>query len=348
MKRRIVCIFVLTVLILSVCGCEKKNEAKENVAATNEIKEDGIETAPEEELGEIEEAVDKEIDEKEEIAGTKAEGFDQFEGTYAFRSGVGAWATEVTLSKDGSFTGEYHDTDMGDMNEEYPNGTVYSCVFEGKFKDLEPVDDYVFTAKLDYIKTEEKDVSEEIIDGTRYIYSDPYGFDDADEFEFYLPGKPMSELSEAFLSWMSCRMLPIPPAVLISPAFYNVGGQQGFEMTSIPEKIEVPQSLDVELYQLSGEYIGENGLTLYVSMYTDVPEDDEVGCYSWEEDADSYAYRPEGKVLSRDGKLYFKVEYWDEYTIVITNNEDGKVEFSVYDEYGEYFGAFKMTEHFES
>lgn len=52
---------------------------------------------------------------------------------FVFSSGVGAWATSMTLEQDGAFSGEYYDADMGVCDEDYPNGTVYICDFRGGF-----------------------------------------------------------------------------------------------------------------------------------------------------------------------------------------------------------------------
>ena len=59
-------------------------------------------------------------------------------GTYPidmiFSSGAGGWSTTLTLSQDGSFTGAFSDSEMGERDEnEYPNGTVYVCNFSGQF-----------------------------------------------------------------------------------------------------------------------------------------------------------------------------------------------------------------------
>lgn len=55
---------------------------------------------------------------------------------FVFSSGVGAWATSMTLEQDGAFSGEYYDADMGVCDEDYPNGTVYICDFRGGFRTL--------------------------------------------------------------------------------------------------------------------------------------------------------------------------------------------------------------------
>ena len=44
---------------------------------------------------------------------------------FLFTSGAGGWSTQLSLNRDGSFTGEFHDSEMGDRTEEYPNGSVY-------------------------------------------------------------------------------------------------------------------------------------------------------------------------------------------------------------------------------
>ncbi len=121
----------------------------------------------------------------------------------SFSSGVGAWETELTLHSDGSFEGNYHDSEMDDADDDYPNGTVYYCVFKGTFTDIAKVDEYSYSMKLENI-TAENPKGEETIgseEGIRYIASDPYGFEEGKEFIFYLPGTPTDGLSEDFLSW---------------------------------------------------------------------------------------------------------------------------------------------------
>ena len=50
---------------------------------------------------------------------------------FVFSSGAGAWGTFLTLDADGSFTGGYNDSDMGDTGEGYPHGKNYYCEFQG-------------------------------------------------------------------------------------------------------------------------------------------------------------------------------------------------------------------------
>ena len=118
-----------------------------------------------------------------------------------FASGAGAWGTSLTLSPDGSFSGEFSDSDMGDSDTNYPNGTRYLCNFEGKFTNLTQIDAFTWSLTLDTVSTEVEPDTEWIEDGIRYIASTPYGLDGGTEFLLYLPGTPLNTLPEDFLFW---------------------------------------------------------------------------------------------------------------------------------------------------
>ena len=78
---------------------------------------------------------------------------------------------------------------------------------------------------LESIEQEKEEGEVEYRDGIRYIYSSPYGFDDADEFYIYTSSAPISELPEDFLSWVygSQNMTTLP-----CYGIYNAGGKLGF------------------------------------------------------------------------------------------------------------------------
>lgn len=147
---------------------------------------------------------------------------------FTFSSGAGAWATQLTLEDDGSFTGQYHDSDMGDAGAEYPNGTVYICSFTGKFTTPTQINDYTYSMGLENLQTDGTAGEEYYESGQRFIYSDPYGFDSADEFLIYMPGTPMAELPEGFKSWLLAFMNPNEAQTLPCYGIYNVGGEEGF------------------------------------------------------------------------------------------------------------------------
>ena len=130
--------------------------------------------------------------------------FAQMPKNFTFASGVGAWATSLELSEDGSFIGEYHDSDMGAIGDGYSGGTIYVCGFSGKFSDPEPTEyQNIYSMKLQELNIDDKDKlnTEEIIDEVMYVYSEPYGLENADELLIYTPGAPLSEIPEECMSW---------------------------------------------------------------------------------------------------------------------------------------------------
>lgn len=147
---------------------------------------------------------------------------------FTFSSGAGAWATQLTLEDDGSFTGQYHDSDMGDIGTEYPNGTVRISKFTGKFTTPTQINEHTYSMRLENFQTEGITGEEYYENGQRFIYSDPYGFDNADEFLIYTPGAPMSELPEGFKEWLRAFMNPNEEETLPCYGIYNVGGEEGF------------------------------------------------------------------------------------------------------------------------
>ena len=118
-----------------------------------------------------------------------------------FSSGAGAWETVMVLNRDGSFSGEYYDADMGDRGDGYPNGTEYVCSFSGQFGDIMQTDSNTYAMTLSEITMEKEAGEEWIEDGILYIASDPYGLEDGTEYRLYLPETEKEGLPENFLSW---------------------------------------------------------------------------------------------------------------------------------------------------
>ena len=137
----------------------------------------------------------------------------------------------IDIEKDGSFSGSYHDSDMGDQGEGYPHGTVYVCNFSGKFTQPEPVNEYTYSTKIEQIQTERTpDQEEEIIDDIRYVYSGPYGLEGADEILIYLPGAKTADLPETFLEWANLVLYDPSgmPEEMPCYGLYNVAEKTGF------------------------------------------------------------------------------------------------------------------------
>ena len=148
--------------------------------------------------------------------------------SFYFSSGAGGWGTELKLNPDGSFTGCYHDSDMGDTGDGYPNGTVYICNFSGKFENIKKIDEYSYQMTLTNLTIEETP-DEWIEEGIKYIASGPYGIEGGTNFIFYMPNTPISSLSEEFLSWWPGRYdLSEPKDTLTGYGILNVETQEGF------------------------------------------------------------------------------------------------------------------------
>lgn len=123
---------------------------------------------------------------------------------FIFSSGAGGWRTVLRLNKDGSFTGNYSDSEMGSTGEGYPKGSVYVCDFSGKFTDIKK-DGQNYTMKLESLESEKKEGEEWIEDEIKYIYSTPYGIEGGKNFVIYAPDTPLEGFSETFLSWWPGR-----------------------------------------------------------------------------------------------------------------------------------------------
>ncbi len=163
-----------------------------------------------------------------ELTSDTSDIFKSLPDSFTFSSGVGGWATVMSINDDGTFTGEYHDSEITLTGANYPNGTVYICNFSGKFTNVKKVDDYSYSMELDYINTTGTEDNSYIENNIRYIYAAPYGFDNADKFMIYLPGISMDSLPKEFISWsyISTDIRHTLPSGVYG--IYNVGGKLGF------------------------------------------------------------------------------------------------------------------------
>lgn len=179
-------------------------------------------------------AAGQEIPDVQNSAGEEV--FERLDGsTFYFLSGAGAWSTELVVSPDGSFTGYYHDTDMGDSGADYPNGTRYECDFSGTFALAEQRDEFTYILRLTSLALKEEPGTERVTDGLKLVSAEAYGISGGDEFMLYSPGSPSAGLPEEFLEWV--RMASAweePPETLPFWGLYNLGEQAGF-FTDISE-----------------------------------------------------------------------------------------------------------------
>lgn len=151
--------------------------------------------------------------------------------SFSFMSGAGGWSTELTINPDGSFTGNYYDSDMGDSGDGY-DATEYVSTFHGKFKNIRKKDDYTYVMQIDTLETEETQdtwIEETGYGKVRYVASPPYGLYGGTNFELYLPGTPVSSLSAEYIDWVRTPMaLDESATTLPGYGLYNVEEQNGF------------------------------------------------------------------------------------------------------------------------
>lgn len=158
--------------------------------------------------------------------------FASIPGSYLFCSGVGGWSTTLTVEADGSFAGKFHDSDMGAADpERFPGGTRYVCGFSGKFTQPVKVEDTVWSMELESMDLEDPaDGSEEFADGVRYVYSGPYGLEEAEELLIFLPDAGAEDLPEGALraAWGPFDWEPTPEGTVGLYIIYNVNEGYGF------------------------------------------------------------------------------------------------------------------------
>lgn len=166
---------------------------------------------------------------------------------FCLASGASGGYTILTVNEDGTFSGYYHDGEMGNTGEEYPDGTVYESNFSGRLKELEKVDDYTFKCRVEYINYD-NEPGEKIKDGIRYIYTKAFGLENADDLNIYLPGKPLEELSENFMTWMTMKYSDNETSkVLYFYALHNIEEDLGFYSKRSYEK---SREFEIELEEV--------------------------------------------------------------------------------------------------
>ena len=133
---------------------------------------------------------------------------------WSFSSGVGGWSTDLRILPDGSFSGEYHDSEMGESADEYPNGTVYCCSFTGRMVPAGQKDEHTRILRIEELRVDESQEPETIDDGIRYVAAEPYGLSKGDEMLLYSPGTPVSILPEEMVFWTHVQDQENPSSVL--------------------------------------------------------------------------------------------------------------------------------------
>lgn len=197
MKRRFLSVTLVLLITASVVGCGENSDVNKGEQIENEAEQEDMAQEQEDVVTE-ENPAETGAPESSDLSFAVLA-----ERQFGFSSGVGGWSEEFAIEEDGSFTGNFHDVDMGVTGEGYENGTFYSCSYTGHFTDLTKINEYTYQMKLADITYDEVPDTEEIIDNTLYKYTDSYCLGKTDTFTIYLPGTPLSELSEEVLMWLS-------------------------------------------------------------------------------------------------------------------------------------------------
>ena len=213
----ILCVVLCVCLV--ACGSNNSNAPKEDIAVSGDGAEPSTEAikGASEAMAEAGKTAGEAIDEavKETADGVKytengviTSDVDYFVFNFetplslVCTSGAGAWSDDLTLAPDGQFYGSYHDSDMGDTGEGYPNGTHYLCEYWGFVTDVEQTSDYTYACKIDGVATQNEPDTEEIEEGMLFKYTKPESLVNGNEYVLYMPNTPVSELPEGAKSWI--------------------------------------------------------------------------------------------------------------------------------------------------
>lgn len=242
MKKKILTICMAAVMTLTICSCGNAEPEKSDNAPVQTESETNVDSELSGTLGQSETAEQGEATEQIETAESEVDtfSFDDLKNfEFCFSSGAGGWATLMNIREDGSFSGEYFDGELGVTGEEYPNGTMYQCEFDGQFSQPIKINDYTYSVQILALNYADEVGKEEIKDGMLYCYTDVYGLDGAEDILIYLPGAPLAELPEEFRSWIGYYDLSsIAETELPFYALNNEAQEYGFSSYDVIESLK--------------------------------------------------------------------------------------------------------------
>lgn len=230
----------MTLAAGALTGCGTKSKETNADKKWEVTENDNTETNETETTG-----IKNETEETEAEKETKTFTFSEVKNyKFWFGSGAGAWCTTLTIQPDGSFLGQYHDSNMGDTGEDYPNGIQYRCDFHGKFTEPVAKNNYTYQFEIDSIQYDRELGTEEITDGVKYIYSEAYGLEKAEEIYLYLPNAPVAELPQEYRDWVNYFELSDEKgAVLGTYGLYNTTTREGFTSSIISDTADIDAEL---------------------------------------------------------------------------------------------------------
>lgn len=144
---------------------------------------------------------------------------------FVFSSGTGGWSTTLSIGPNSTFSGVYHDSDMGVTGPGYPGGTVSYSKFSGQFKEVHQLNPNLYEMYIENLQYEKPVGSSEIKENRKYEYSEAYGISKNHRMAIYLPGTPISSMPEE-LRLYSYGLIPEDSQTL--PVYVIQGDMEGF------------------------------------------------------------------------------------------------------------------------
>ena len=128
--------------------------------------------------------------------------FQQIAGRdFWFTSGAGGWRTVMTINEDGTFSGKFSDSDMGDVGADYPKGSMKISEFTGRLDNVQKVSDTAYTMTVSQLDYDPANATT-IVDGVREVTAEPYGIGLNDAITIYLPGQKVNRDDATFRMWL--------------------------------------------------------------------------------------------------------------------------------------------------
>lgn len=149
-------------------------------------------------------------------------------GNYDFSSGAGAWCTELTLNSDGSFTGNFHDTDfeIGEYGGAHYEAVTNTVSFTGRISPPEHSSAQELETRVLELKCDGFDPYVE--DGVLYRPTEPYGIAQSDTLRFFMAGAYIDAIPEDLVDWLRMKLAVTDQQTLPFTAIYDGASESGF------------------------------------------------------------------------------------------------------------------------
>ena len=73
---------------------------------------------------------------------------------FVFSSGSGGWGSSLSIGPNGTFSGDYHDSDMGSTGPGYPGGTISESKVSGQFTRAHQVSPTLYEIDIENLQYE--------------------------------------------------------------------------------------------------------------------------------------------------------------------------------------------------